>query len=81
MTNDEFYNRINQVCKQTGLTKTEIARRCGFDRKVLMKKGEILMGVYNFAKFCEVTHADANWILGLTESEAEDENNSFAQHH
>lgn len=81
MTNDEFYNRINQVCKQTGLTKTEIAKRCGFDRKVLMKKGEILMGVYNFARFCEVTHADANWILGLKESEAEDENNSFAQHH
>ena len=61
-----FDKRVEEACFHSGLSKSEIARRCGFDRKVLQTSRREMMNGGNLAKFCYVTGTDANWLLGLT---------------
>lgn len=57
--------RVDQVCFETGLTKSQICKQMGFDRKALYDTS--VFSVLKLARFCAVTGADANWLLGLTE--------------
>lgn len=62
-----FWDRVNDVIYKTGLSKCEIARRMGCDRKVLIgaeSEGRMLSAI-NVASFCAVTGTDANWLLGV----------------
>lgn len=61
-----FYERLDEACYRTGLSKNEIARRCGFDRKILtgLKDNRMISSGY-IARFCEITKTDANWLLGI----------------
>lgn len=61
-----FYERMDEAVHNSGLSKNEIARRCGFDRKTLTgpRDNRMINSGY-LAKFCVVTKADANWLLGL----------------
>lgn len=60
-----FHERLDTACLRTGLSKTEIARRAGFDRKTLHPMKHQMMGSAYIAKFCAVTGTDANWLLGV----------------
>lgn len=57
--------RIDQAAKQSGMTKKEIAKRAGI-HKDLLASTHSGMNASTLAKFCAVTGADANWLLGLS---------------
>ena len=61
-----FHERLDEACRRTGLSKAEIARRAGFDRKTLYPLSHQMMGSAYIAKFCAATGTDANWLLGVT---------------
>lgn len=61
-----FNERLDDACLATGLSKSEIARRCGFSRKQLIRTNHHNMNSFDVAKFCAVTKTDANWLLGVT---------------
>lgn len=61
-----FWERIDETIVDSGLSKTEIARRSGFERRVLNGASENrMMSVGSLARFCAVTNVSADWILGL----------------
>ena len=63
---DGFVERLEEACYNSGLNKTEIARRCNFSRKQLMRRQtHWMMNSGDLAKFCAVTKTDANWLLGI----------------
>lgn len=63
-----FWERIEQTVTDCGLSKSEIARRGGFERRVLCGKTENrMMSAGSLARFCAVTNVSADWILGLKE--------------
>ncbi len=64
-----YRERLEKAIGRSGLTKSEIARRCGFDRKAL--SGEFTLSTVNLVKFCVITKTDANWLLGLKRDENE----------
>lgn len=64
---DGFVDRLEEACRNTGLTKAEIARRCGIDRKQLYRQQSMfMMNSGDVAKFCAGTGTDSNWLLGVT---------------
>lgn len=64
---DGFVERLEKACENTGLSKSEIARRCGINRKQLARKSSMfMMNSGDVAKFCAGTGTDANWLLGVT---------------
>ena len=62
-----YNERLEKAIARSGLTKSEIARRCGFNRKALSKK--FTLSTINLAKFCAITKTDANWLLALKREE------------
>lgn len=62
-----FWDRLDEVCEQSGMTKAEISRRMGIDRKTLYNTcGSKSMNSGYLAKFCGVTGASADYLLGLS---------------
>lgn len=63
--------RITEACSRAGLSKLEVAKRCGFNRKVLynMKSMHNAINSGYLAKICSVTKTDASWMLGLVHGE------------
>lgn len=59
-----FWDRVNTVCIKSGLTKTEIARRMGRNRKICYAR-DGGMDAMTLGRFCVITGADANWLLGI----------------
>ena len=62
-----FWDRVDSVCYKSGLSKTEIARRIGCDRKTLMRMNSAMMNSGYLAKFCAITGTSADYLLGLRE--------------
>lgn len=63
-----FWNRINDVILKSGLSKSEIARRCGFSRNVLASSNlNQMMSAGILAKFCKGMNISADYILGLSD--------------
>ena len=60
-----FFERVNEICFESGMTKEEIAQKMGFSKKSLYQSSGG-WGVLKLARFCAVTGADANYILGIT---------------
>ena len=60
-----FWERVEQACKKSGLSKSEIARRGGFDRRLISSPTTGMMHAMTLARFCAVTGASADWLLGL----------------
>lgn len=58
-----YYDRLDEACRRSGMTKNEIALRCCFSRKVLYP-GRMMNSGY-LARFCAVTDTSADWLLGL----------------
>lgn len=59
-----LWERVDQVCFETGMTKPQLCKRMGFDRKALYDSSGF--STLKLARFCAVTGADANWLLGVT---------------
>ena len=63
-----FYDRVDEAYRKSGLTKSEIARRAGFERRTLTPKPDNwMMTLANAARLCAITRTDANWLLGIKE--------------
>jgi hypothetical protein len=60
-----FWDRLEVSVVRSGLSKAEITRRMGVNRKTIYRSTAENMGALNVAKFCAVTKTDANWLLGL----------------
>lgn len=62
-----FWDRVEEVVYNTGLSKCEIARRMGGERKLLItgKAENRMLSAGYVASFCAVTGTDANWLLGV----------------
>ena len=60
-----FYERMDQICYEQNCSKQDIAERMGYDRKALYPSQDG-WGALKLARFCAVTGADANWLLGLS---------------
>ena len=61
-----FWDRVNKAVKDSGLSKSEIARRGGFERRALNGESENrMLSVGTLARFCVVTDVSADWILGI----------------
>lgn len=60
-----FWDRLEDACIKSGMTKVEITRRMNVDRKVLYRGDDRDMNCLYVARFCAVTGTDANWLLGL----------------
>lgn len=63
-----YYDRLDEACRRSGMTKNEIALRCCFSRKVLYP-GRMMNSGY-LARFCAVTDTSADWLLGLRREES-----------
>lgn len=58
---DEIWNRIDEEIKSKGITKKELAKRCGFERKSLFSRRS--MGILNFMKICKELDVSTDYIL------------------
>lgn len=65
-----FWDRVDAAVMKSGLTKNDIARMIGCNRKTLYRSEEQNMNCLYVAKFCAVTKTDSNWLLGLKEIES-----------
>ena len=63
-----FWERVDEACSRSGMTKAEIARRMGKDRHALCDTHHANgMTTSTLLRFCRVTGASADWLLGLEE--------------
>lgn len=60
-----FLERLNLAVIKSGMTKYEITKRMGVNRKLLYGTDRENINALYLAKFCAVTNTDANWLLGL----------------
>ena len=62
-----FWERLEEAVRLSGMTKTEIARRIGCDRKSLyeLSRTRRMLHCGYMAKFCAITKVSADWLLGL----------------
>lgn len=70
---DAIRDRINEEIRKQNIPKTEIAERCGFDRKILY--GGFYISLPHFARLCTVLHVSAEYLLfgyEFSRDEAED---------
>ena len=61
-----FWDRIEAVCLKADISKNEIARRMGVHRHTIYRREGQGMDALTLARFCAVTGADANYLLGLS---------------
>lgn len=62
---DGFWDRVEQACEESGLSKIQIADKMGMERKSLYKR----VGSWHSGRlvlFCKITHVSADWLLGLS---------------
>ena len=60
-----FEERVEQVIKDSGMSKQRIANLAGFDRKVLWFGTGWHLSTFNLMRFCQVTGVSADYLLGL----------------
>lgn len=57
----DVWERINAEIKMKKLSKKEVARRCGFERKSLY--GNKNIGIVYFSMLCKVLNVSADYLL------------------
>lgn len=72
ISEEEVWKRINLEIKGQKLSKAEVARRCGFDRKNLF--GNRNIGIVYFSMLCKVLNVSADYLLFGNDWEIEDNN-------
>lgn len=66
---DGFWDRVEIACQQSDLSKAEIARRMGCERKCLYEKQNGSSASWHSGRlvsFCQITGVSADWLLGLS---------------
>jgi len=58
----DMYDRLEQELYRMNLSKAEVARRCGFNRKVLQRDSGTMYLPY-FMKMCATLHISADYLL------------------
>ena len=63
-----FWDRIEEAIFESGLSKCEIARKMGCERRVLItgQSEARMLSAHNLMEFCNVTGVSADYILGLS---------------
>lgn len=56
-----FWERIDNEIYSQNRTKIDVAKQCGFDRKILSSYGE--MSLVYFARLCSALNVSADYIL------------------
>lgn len=62
---DGFWDRLDEEIRKQNLSKTQLAKRCGFDRKILNKptgNNRYLCVVY-FSRLCSALRVSADYLL------------------
>lgn len=60
-----FWEKIEDVCNEQDINKSELAKRMGVSRKCFYPT--LMPSAYFIARFCAETHTSADWLLGITE--------------
>lgn len=60
-----FWERVDRACKDSGKSKAQICREMGSHRKTLHVCHCDGMTTLTLLRFCVVTGASADWLLGL----------------
>lgn len=61
-----YAERLDQAIEASGMSRNQIARLMGMERKVLLPLTTgCQMGSGALAKFCAITGVSADWLLGL----------------
>ena len=71
MTNEErqFWYRVEDVIRDSGMTKTAIAEKAGTAAfNLRYKEGGGMMSARTMAKFCRATGVSADFLLGLIDT-------------
>lgn len=58
----DMYDRLERELYKKNISKAELARRCGFDRKVLQRDSGTMYLPY-FRKVCATLHISADYLL------------------
>ena len=56
-----LWDRVEEAIGKENISKAELARRCGFDRKIL--HGQTNMYLPYFARMCAELHVSADYLL------------------
>ena len=56
-----FWERINDEIYRQNRTKLEIAKQCGFDRKILSSYSNL--SIVNLARLCSALNVSADYLL------------------
>ena len=66
-----YISRVNQAINDSGMTRRELAERCGLARTYFynIEATGAHMTAYTLARFCAVTGSSADYLLGLKEAE------------
>ena len=58
----EFWDRIDNEIKKQHISKIQLAKRCRFDRKILINHRYYMCTPY-FARLCAELHVSADYLL------------------
>ncbi len=62
-----FWDRVDLVVSECGMSKSELMRRAGVSRGLLYDRvGDRMFSMGTLAKFCAATNTSADWLLGLS---------------
>lgn len=60
-----FWDRLEEALNDANIAKCELARRIGYDRKTLYRRGATPSPMA-LAKICVQLNVSADWLLGIT---------------
>ena len=64
-----YQRRVMNAIIKTGMTTSEVAKKMNCKRGTVYGGDRHMMNAYTLIKFCMVTGASADYILGLTKDE------------
>lgn len=63
----EFWDKVDLVTKECGISKAELARKIKVSRSFFYdRKGDRMFSLGTLAKFCKETNTSADWLLGIS---------------
>lgn len=60
---DGFWDRLEETIYSKNRTKKDVARQCGFDRKILNKRKNSYIILPYFARLCSALNVSADYLL------------------
>ena len=61
---DGFWDRLDEEIQKHGMSKTQLAERCGFNRRILSKpKSNSYIILPYFARLCSILNVSADYLM------------------